>query len=119
MRAATGLGLVLDLPGNGTSTSSPLECRTVRPMSETVHLTHTGSPRTAAMLADLLEKEGIEVSWERPVERRDAAAAAEAVAIFLTCRMAEAGGKAALRAAVAKVRERWPRTKTEDDRGYL
>lgn len=84
-----------------------------------MHLTHKGSPRTAAMLADLLEKEGIDVSWERPVEQRDAAAAAEAVAIYMTCRIVEAGGRAALRAAVAKVRDRWPRTTTEDDRGYL
>ena len=71
------------------------------------------------MLADLLEQEGLEVSWDRPVERRDASAAAEAVVVYLTCRVAEAGGKAALRAAVDKVRERWPRTRTEDDRGYL
>ena len=83
-------------------------------MSETVQLTHTGSPRTAAMLADLLEQAGIEVSWDRPVERRDASAAAEAVVVYLTCRIAEAGGKAALLAAVAKVRKRWPQTKTED-----
>lgn len=82
--------------------------------SEPVQMTYHGSPAYAGQFASALEAEGVRVDWVRPTEERGLGDAATNVAVILTAW----GAKEAIKAGVAKFRERNPNAEIdwrEDD----
>lgn len=68
----------------------------------TVRLHYVGMPAFGSMVAQTLTDQGVEVSWERPVERRGLEEIADAVAVELIC----TGVITAIHAGVKKARQR-------------
>jgi hypothetical protein len=66
---------------------------------------YVGSPELASLFVRMLETEGASVKWDPPLERQDLPEMAETVVTTLIV----LGTEAAVRAAVTKFRERWPK----------
>jgi hypothetical protein len=69
----------------------------------TKRVTYTGSPRLASAVAQMLEEEGVEVTYTPPTEQRDLSTMAQAVTVYFFCK----GSEAAIAAALRKYRERF------------
>jgi hypothetical protein len=81
-------------------------------------ITYEGPPAIAGLFAQLLRDDGIEVSFDPPKERRDGTAeVAVKVVMFLADKVGDAAVAAALGAAVAKLKGRFPRAKVTDEDG--
>jgi hypothetical protein len=68
----------------------------------THRLRYIGSPPFASAVAQTLREAGLDVSYTPPIEQRGVEAIAEGVVVYFVCK----GSDAALKVAVAKVRER-------------
>jgi|GEM_PF-6802898 len=82
----------------------------------TVRLT----PALAGAFAQMLEEEGLDVTWDRPMEQRSAGSAelvqgAYQLGIGVGGAFAYDSIKTAARAAAQKFRERWPKAPMDDD----
>ena len=84
-------------------------------MAVTLTIRYHGNAARAGALVQALESEGVRVDWTPPEEQRGLGADATAVALSLVA----SGAYDAIKAAVAKMRERMPRAEIviEDDPG--
>ncbi len=78
-------------------------------MTETHTVTYRGSPPFAGMFAQMLQQEGLEVTWERPEETRGVVDMAQTYVVEMTV----AGSLVAIKAAVAKFRKHAPNAQVE------
>ncbi len=81
-------------------------------MTEAHTVTYRGSAPFASMLAQFLEQEGLDVTWERHEETRGVSDMAQNYVVA----MAVAGSLVAIKSAVAKFRKHAPRAEVEIDR---
>ena len=70
-------------------------------LQTTTRLTYRGNPAFASMLVQMLEVEGVTVTWERPTEQRGLAEMGQEVIVSM---IAE-GGLVAIKTAVDKFRK--------------
>jgi hypothetical protein len=86
-----------------------------------VQVTHEGTARTASMLAACLREEGLEVSYEPPLEHRGAVDVAELVVMIVSLPVVVFAGdiRAAAIRGVEKFKQKVPgaTATVEDDEG--
>lgn len=92
--------------------------------TESVQLAYTGHSAFVSALAQALRAEGLEVSYDPPVERRGLGADdVQRIVVAVNAAEVTAATKATIKAVVAKFREQFPGTEVEDDHregdGYL
>ena len=86
-------------------------------MTETRRLQYEGHPAIASAFVQMLQEEGLAVSWEPPIERRGANIPEDVLISILASGTYDAL-KAGIRAAVEKFRDKFPgraRITDEDD----
>lgn len=96
-------------------------------MTEEHHVIYRGTPALASALADHFERQGLTVEWEPTIEQRDFQSVGEAALQGAAGGVAGAavsllvsGGGAAVRLAIRKFRERFPKADVEwrEEDGY-
>ena len=81
-----------------------------------MQITYEGPPALAGLFAQLLRDEGLEVSYRAPTEQRSGTEVMVAVGLTVNSTVAQIYGEE-IKAAVRKLKGRFPRTKVTDEDG--